>query len=79
MRRAVPLLTPVLSTSDRVPRFSRLERADSVRLLRFNMALPSHPPSVGGGITVRVVDDEPRVEGDGRYPYPRALYRVEIP
>ena len=30
--------------SDRVPRFSRLERADSVRFVRFNMAKPSHPP-----------------------------------
>jgi hypothetical protein len=33
--------------SDRVPRFSRLRWADSVRLVRFNIALPSHPPTWG--------------------------------
>jgi hypothetical protein len=49
MRRACPpVLTLVLRTSDRVPRFSRFEDADSVRFVRFNMAKPSHPPEMAG-------------------------------
>ncbi len=39
-RRSTSLLTPVATTSDRVPRFSRFRLADSVRFVRFNMARP---------------------------------------
>ena len=47
-RVGLPLNSPVARTNDRVPRFSRLRRADSVRFVRFNMARPSLPPSSGG-------------------------------
>src|SRR5271157_4182439 len=49
MRRVVlPLLPLALRASVRVPRFSRLVRADSVRFMRLNMADPSHPPAKAG-------------------------------
>src|SRR5271157_5231702 len=49
MRRVVlPLLPLALRASVRVPRFSRLVRADSVRFMRLNMANPSHPPAKAG-------------------------------
>jgi len=49
MRRVdLPLLPLALRTSVRVPRFSRLVRADSVRFMRLNMAKPSHPPEKAG-------------------------------
>jgi hypothetical protein len=38
------VLKRATGASDRVPRFSRLRWADSVRLVRFNIVLPSHPP-----------------------------------
>jgi len=41
-------MTRAEAASDRVPRFSRLRLADSVRFVRFNMTRPSHPPSSGG-------------------------------
>jgi hypothetical protein len=41
------VLKRATGASDRVPlpRFSRLRWADSVRLVRFNIALPSLPPN----------------------------------
>jgi hypothetical protein len=47
-RVRLPLLAPALRPSIRVPRFSRLVLADSVRFVRFNMARPSLPPQTGG-------------------------------
>jgi hypothetical protein len=47
-RAFAPLLTFACEASDRVPRFSRFRWADSVRFVRFNMAIPSHPPASGG-------------------------------
>src|SRR4051812_24684638 len=45
MRRVtLPMLALASEASDRVPRFSRLRLADSVRFVRFNMARPSLPP-----------------------------------
>jgi hypothetical protein len=38
----LPLITLVATTSDRVPRFSRLRLADSVRFVRFNMDKALH-------------------------------------
>jgi hypothetical protein len=45
----MPSLRPARVASDRVPRFSRFRWADSVRFVRFNMAIPSHPPAFGAG------------------------------
>jgi len=43
-RVRLPMLALALPSSFRVPRFSRLGLADSVRFVRFNMARPSLPP-----------------------------------
>jgi len=47
-RVCAPELRLASEASDRVPRFSRFRWADSVRFVRFNMAIPSHPPAWGG-------------------------------
>ena len=43
-------LKPLARTSDRVPRFSWLVLAESVRFVGFNMSRPSDPPSFEAGL-----------------------------
>jgi hypothetical protein len=42
------LMTFATGAIDRVRRLGRVMKADSVRFVRFNMVLPSHPPRKGG-------------------------------